>query len=177
MRGRRPAVLSAALLFAGCGGTRAAPPPIVATEGPEEAILRIARRWESRSVDKGLRSPPSPIGAFEHHVVSRIELTRGKATATEALTFSERFTLRDGTSVRCAGSVELEVGATYGRKAGEPAIELEWPAVSLARPCEPAAAPIPPFERAEGRARFVLRSDQLVGVEPPLERRTFLPVD
>lgn len=167
----------AALLLASCGGPRAAPPPVVATEGPEQAILRLANRWEARYVDKGLRSPPSPVGAFERHVVSRIELTPHEATATEVLTFSERFTLRDGTTVQCGGSVDLNVGVTYGRKAGEPAVELAWAALSHERPCEPPGAPVPPFERAEGRARFVLRSDQLVGVEPALERRTFLPLD
>jgi hypothetical protein len=160
-----------------CGGAPPAPVAAVAVEGPEDAILRIARTWEARHAEKGLRSSPSPIAAFDRQLVSRIVLAPGATTATEALTFSERFTLRDGTSVACGGSAELPVSVSYGRKAGEPALELAWPALLQPRACEPAHGGIPELERAPGRARFVLRSDQLVGVEPALEKRTFLPVD
>lgn len=160
-----------------CGGSPAPPPAAPVMEGPEDAIMRIAKRWEARYVDKGLRSPPSPVASFERHLVSRIELVRGEPSASETLSFSERFALRDGTTVNCGGTIELSIGVAYGRRAGEPALELSWPALARERPCEPANAAIPPLERQAGRARFALRSDQLVAVEPPLERRTFLPVD
>ena len=160
-----------------CGG--APPPPATAAvaEGPEDAILRIATAWEARHAEKGLRSPPSPIASFDRQFVSRITLVRGASSAPEALSVSERFVLRDGTNVACGETAELSVNVAYGRKAGEPALELSWPALAQPRACEPAHGGIPDLERPAGRARFVLRSDQLVGVEPALEKRTFLPVD
>ena len=160
-----------------CGG---APPPRPApavAEGPEDAILRVATAWEARHAEKGLRSPPSPIASFDRQLVSRITLVQGASSAPETLSVSERFVLRDGTNVSCGGNAELSVSVGYGRKAGEPALELSWPALVQPRACEPAHGAIPDLERPAGRARFVLRSDQLVGVEPALEKRTFLPVD
>lgn len=160
-----------------CGGGPATPPAAPVAEGPEDAILRIAKTWEARHAEKGLRSPPSPIAAFDRQLISRVVLAPGATTATETLTVSERFTLRDGGSVSCSGSAELPLSVAYGRKAGEPALELAWPALLQPRACEPAHGGIPELERPAGRARFVLRSDQLVGVEPALEKRTFLPAD
>jgi hypothetical protein len=146
-------------------------------EGAEDMILRIASFWEAGYSEKGLRSSPSPIASFDRKLVSRLELTRGQATATETLSGDERFTLRDASEVHCTARFDLPVSVSYGNRAGEPALELEWPALARPRPCDTPGASIPPFERAAGKARFVLRSDQLVGVEPALEKRTFLPVE
>jgi hypothetical protein len=146
-------------------------------EGPEEAIRRIASFWEARYTDKGLRSSPSPIASFDRQLVSRIELSEGQTTATESLSVEERFTLRDGGQVHCSGHFDIQVSVSYGTRSGEPALELEWPALERPRDCDTPGAAIPEFERPAGRARFVLRSDQLVGVEPALEKRTFLPVE
>lgn len=140
-------------------------------------ILRIASFWEARYSEKGLRSSPSPIASFNRALVSRLELTRGQAAATETLSAEERFTLRDASEVHCSARFDLPVLVSYGNRAGEPALELEWPALDRPRQCDTPGASIPPFQRAAGKARFVLRSDQLVGVEPALERRTFLPVE
>lgn len=171
-------VSGVALLCAGaCGGAPPAPPAAPVAEGPADAILRVAATWEARHAEKGLRSPPSPIASFDRQLVSRITLARDATTAPETLRVSERFVLRDGADVSCGADAELTVNVAYGRKAGEPALELSWPALVRPRVCEPAHAPIPDLERPAGRARFVLRSDQLVGVEPALEKRTFLPVD
>ena len=174
------AVLVAALVSASglaCGGAATPARAAAVTEGPESAILRIGSTWEARHGEKGLRSPPSPIGSFDRQLVSRVSLVRGESTATELASFTERFVLRDGGVVQCSGSQSLDVTVAYGRKSGEPAIELSWPALVLQRNCEPANAGIPQLERPAGRARFVLRSDQLVGVEPALEKRTFLPAE
>jgi hypothetical protein len=160
-----------------CAGAPATPHTAPVTEGPEDAILRIASSWEARHSDKGLRSSPSTIASFDRQLTSRVVLVPGTSTATEALAFSERFVLRDGAVVQCAGSVELQLTVSYGRKAGDAALELAWPALVHARSCEPPHTAIPKLERPAGRARFVLRSDQLVGVEPALEKRTFLPAD
>jgi hypothetical protein len=171
------ALAAVAVLTPACGGAPAAPLAAPVVEGPEDAILRIAKTWEARHSEKGLRSPPSPIAAFDRQLLSRVVLAPGATTSTEELSFSERFTLRDGANVTCAGSAEVPISVSYGRKAGEPALELAWPALTQPRACEPAHAGIPELERPAGRARFVLRSDQLVGVEPALEKRTFLPAD
>jgi hypothetical protein len=160
-----------------CAGAAGPPPAAATVEGPEAAILRIASFWEARYADKGLRSSPSPIASFDRQLVSRLELTEGQASATESLIFQERFTLRDGGEVHCSGRFDIQVSVSYGARSGEPAVELEWPALERPRDCDAPGAPIPAFERPAGRARFVLRSDQLVGVEPALEKRTFLPVE
>lgn len=168
--------LSCALELA-CSGATGPPPTAPSVESPEEAIRRIASFWEARYTDKGLRSSPSPIASFDRQLVSRIELTQGQTTAIESLSFEERFTLRDGGQVHCTGRLDLQVAVRYGARSGEPALELEWPALERPRECDTPGAPIPAFERPAGRARFVLRSDQLVGIEPALEKRTFLPVE
>jgi hypothetical protein len=151
-------------------------PNVTVSEGPEAAILRIATGWEARYAEKGLRSSPSPIASFDRQLVSRLELVAGQATTTERLSFEERFMLRDGSAVQCSGSLDAELGVAYERRAGEPTLTLTWPALERPRECNAPSVP-PVFERPAGQGRFVLRSDQLVGVEPARERRTFLPVD
>jgi len=173
---RRLAALGC-LLACGCSGATGPPPGAPGVEGPEDAILRIASFWEARYTDKGLRSSPSPIASFDRQLVSRLELTHGQLTATESLSFEERFTLRDAREVHCSGRLDHQVSVSYGVRAGEPALELDWTALSNPRTCDSPDAAIPAFEKPAGRARFVLRSDQLVGIEPALEKRIFLPVE
>lgn len=164
-------------LLAACAGASGPPPAPPSVQGPEEAIAGIGTAWEARYTDKGLRSSPSPIASFDRQLLSRLELTRGQTVALESISFQERFTLRDAREVRCQGRVDSQVNVAYGARGGEPALQLEWPALSQPRSCDDPGAPIPPFERPAGRARFVLRSDQLVGVEPALEKRVFLPAE
>jgi hypothetical protein len=177
---RRCAPAIASLICGGlldCAGASGPAPSAPVVEGPEAAILRIASFWEAHSNEKGLRSSPSPIASFERQVVSHLELTRGQTTATETLSTTERFTLRDASEVHCTARFDISVSVSYGDRAGEPALEIQWPATSGANECDRPDAAIPPFERPAGKARFVLRSDQLVGVEPAVEKRTFLPVE
>ncbi|MEY2935418.1 MAG: hypothetical protein RL033_6167 [Pseudomonadota bacterium] len=176
-RSRTLALGGALVASVACAGAAAPPPPPPTVEGAEEAIARIGSFWEARYTDKGLRSSPSPIASFDRQLVSRLELASGQPLATESLSFDERFNLRDAREVRCQGRFDIQVNVGYGMRGSEPALELDWPALSQPRQCDSADVPIPPFERPAGRARFVLRSDQLVGVEPALERRIFLPVD
>lgn len=174
---RQGRALGLGTLLGACS-TASGPPPLPpAVEGPEEAIARVGSAWEARYTDKGLRSSPSPIASFDRQLLSRLELTRGQRAATESITFDERFILRDAREVHCQGRFDIQVDVSYGTRGGESALELEWPELSQPRACDLADAPVPPFERPAGRARFVLRSDQLVGVEPALEKRVFLPVE
>ena len=168
------ALLLATSACSGASRPALAPPDV---QGPEEAIARIGSAWEARYTDKGLRSSPSPIASFDRQLVSRLELAPGQRVATESIFFEERFILRDAREVHCQGRFDVQVNVSYGERSGEPALELDWPELSQPRACDSPDAPIPPFERPAGRARFVLRSDQLVGVEPALEKRVFLPVE
>jgi hypothetical protein len=163
------------------GSSCAAPPNALRTgavaERPEAAITSIASTWEARGSEKGLRSSPSPIGSFDRQIITRLNLLSGQATATETVQLTESFVLRDGGRVQCSTSWEGELSAAYGRVAGEPALELSWPALVRPRACDLADPNLGDFERPAGRGLFVLRSDQLVGVDPGRETRTFLPVD
>jgi hypothetical protein len=177
--GQRHAVtlaLSTSLVGA-CASAPNAPLAAATTEGPESAILRIASTWEARHTEKGLLSSPSPVASFDRQVVSRLVLISGEGVATESSTFTERFVLRDGREVRCSDGFAGEVTVAYGTKAGEPALDVAWPALQHQRDCGTAEVSVPDVGRAAGRARFVLRSDRLVGVEPAREKRTFVPAD
>lgn len=164
-------------LLASCGGTPPPPPAPPVAQGPDDAILTIASRWEARHVDKGLRSKPSPIASFERTIVQRLELRKGAEESVLSSLYDERFALRDGTEVRCGTQIGIPLQVSYGRRQGEAALELGWGPLELQRACDPPDSRIPPLTEPAGRSRFVLRSDQLVGVEPPLEKRSFLPVE
>jgi hypothetical protein len=167
--------LCVAALLAGCGGGQA-PPPQTLRESPAEGILRIGRVWQARESETGFMSAPSPIATFQSDVVSHLTLA-AQGPAREKLEYSERFSLRDGRVANCATTLEQEVRLAYGLKGGVPAIELEWPQARPSRACDLPGFSAPVLERRAGRARFVLRDDRLVGVEPPGEKRSFIPVE
>lgn len=160
----------------GCAMTEPLHPPAAAQQRPEDAILTVTRNWVARYSERGLRASPSPIASFDRQLTSRLELTRGMHEANETLDFTERFVLREGGEVHCTGQVEGDVSVLYGRRSGEPALELSWPTLLGPRKCDAPLAEST-FERPAGLSRFVLRSDQLVGLGSALERRTFLPAD
>jgi hypothetical protein len=168
--------LWASCFWCACASTPASSPTRIAVERPEDALFRIASRWRAQHSEKGLRSSPSPIGAFDRQIVTRLTLARGQATATETVRVTESFLMRDGARVSCGVDWEDEVTVAYGTLRGEAALQLAWEALQRPRACEPNLA-MPPIERPAGWAHFVLRSDQLVGTDPPLEKRTFLPED
>jgi hypothetical protein len=165
----------AALLIVGCGGSQA-PPPVAQRESPAESILRIGRVWQARESETGFMSAPSPVATFKSDVLSRLTLA-DRGPGREQLEYSDRFTLRDGRVASCASTLEQEVPVAYGLKGGLPAIELEWAAAQPKRACDVPGFTPPALERRAGRARFVLRDDRLVGVEPPGEKRSFIPVE
>jgi hypothetical protein len=173
----RARVVALASLVVSCGGASQAPPPAPQREGPAESILRIGRVWQAREDETGFRTAPSPIAAFRSQIVSRLTLGSRDEPARESVRYDERLTLRDGRAASCSATIEHAAPVVYGLKAGVPAIELEWPASTVPRTCDLAGFSAPLLERAAGRARFILRDDQLVGVEPPAEKRAFIPVD
>jgi hypothetical protein len=166
----------AGCVWCACASTSGSSPTRIAVEQPEDALFRIASRWRAQHSEKGLRTSPSPIGAFDRQIVSRLSLSRGQPTATETVRVTESFLMRDEARVSCGVDWEDEVRVTYGTLRGEAGLQLAWEALQRPRACEPNLA-MPPVERPAGWAHFVLRSDQLVGIDPPLEKRTFLPED
>lgn len=164
---------TAATLLA-CGGPEEAAPPPVAVETPADEILRIGERWTSTAEERGLLSPPSPISVFVVREVSEITLAR--QSAQEELVIEEQLELRDGGALRCQTRFEHPLGVRWGRREAEAAVELRRPALRGARTCEGGSHPEPQLERTGGAARFVLRSDKLVAVEPPVDDRVYIPL-
>jgi hypothetical protein len=175
--GLRTLVLAAATSVFSCSGAETAPLSAPAREGPQEAILRIGKVWEASEEENGFRSKPSPIATFHSRVRTRLTLVPGTARAEERVEYDQRFTLQDGRSANCTASQNSTINVAYGVKAGEPGIEIAWPSAHIPRKCDAPAFPLPTLEREAGRSRFVLRADQLVAVEPPTEKRVFIPVD
>ncbi|HEX7668966.1 MAG TPA: hypothetical protein VF395_05265 [Polyangiaceae bacterium] len=166
--------LMSAWLVACGGGEPEARAPVVRESGKDQ-VLRVAHEWESRWEDKGFRSPPSRISLFASKTTSRIALSDGSSPATETLTVEESFKLTDGSEFVCRSGTETQVAAKFGDHAGETAVELRRPAVSLTRACSPPGFPEPVLELEGTAARFALRGDRLVPFAPPKERREYIP--
>jgi hypothetical protein len=139
--------------------------------------LRVAKVWQATAHDKSLRSPPSPVSVAEVGTQSTVHFSPDGKRATESLLVSERFEMHDGSEFQCETRGKLELGVSWGRRRGEAAVELARPAVMLARRCTPAGFDDAALEPAAGPARFVKRDDRLVAVEPPLEKRVYLPLE
>lgn len=167
-------VAAASLSALACGPREAAPPPRVAVETPADEILRIGERWVAHSKQRGLLSPPSPISVFVVLEESRLHLF--KEGAREEILIDEELELREGGSLRCQTQLETALEIKWGRREGEAAIEVHRPAQRAARRCVGGQHPEPFLERPASAARYVLRSDNLVGVEPPREDRVYTPL-
>ena len=145
-------------------------------ETPAEAIHRIGELWESKSISKGLRSEPSKLAMFETRMVSRIRVVPGRDWSVDALEVAEVFEMRSGLRYECRAKGDVTVKLVFGRRHGEPAVEMRRPATRLARVCNPPDYPEPEVELPEVVGRFKLSGDQLIGYDPPLEKRVYLPV-
>lgn len=167
----------AALLAVGCGGPAQPSETPVLEEDPADAVLRIGSVWESRGSEKALHSAPNPIAIQSALVVDRLELARGAAEAVETFEVEEKFQMRSGEAYRCRARAAVPVRVHFGRRDGEPALQVARPAAHAVRACDPPGFPQPERAFPEWTARFVLTGDQLVGIAPPTEQRTFLPVE
>lgn len=170
-----PALIAGATLALGCGAGE--PPPRVPIQvlGPEDEILSVSSSWESRQRDKELRSEPSSISVYEVSEVSRLEFVSGASVASELLALEEVFLMRNGQSFRCRSEQRFEVAVRFAPKGEEPAVQVQRPAATLTRVCEPPGFPEPMLSLPARISRFVLRDEQLVAFDPPLEKRLFLP--
>lgn len=170
------ALLGLAILPCGCKEKQGPAAETVQRETPEDEILRVGTRWQATEEARGFQSPPSEVSVFDTRIQSVLVFERGKKSVVEGLTASENFELRDGTRVRCEGKVEVHSRVIYGRRHGEAAIQLERPGVRIPRRCSGGVPPDAALTVPRSVARFVLRDDQLVAVEPPLEKRVYLPI-
>jgi len=141
-------------------------------ETPADEILRIGANWTSVQPIKALLSPPSPISVIRGSVTSRIHLT--KRDAEEELTIAEDVELRSGARVVCESTFRHPLSLRYGRKGGEPAVEITRPALNGRRVCQ-GPHPEPDLVAESIVTLFVLRSDQLVAIEPKTDGRSYIP--
>jgi len=167
-------LFGAALLLGltACTGQKQEAEAPVAIEGAGEELRRVAVVWNSTEPTKGILSPPSPISMF--HATTRSVVTLNRDSAQEELTIWEELELRSGTTIHCANKFVHPLTVRYGRKNGEAAVEMTRPALRGARTCD-GAHPDPNFNVPRRVARFALRSDRLVAVEPSTDKRVYLP--
>jgi len=165
--------LSLALCATGCGSAQKQEKTPVARQSSADEILRSSTSWTSGLPEEGILSPPSAISLFKNTWTSVLRLT--PTTAHETLTITENLQLRAGGELHCRTTIDHELGIRYGRRKGEAAVELWRPALNLPRSCD-GLHPEGDIQKTEARALFVLRADTLVAVEPPLEKRKYLPI-
>jgi hypothetical protein len=92
----------------------------------------------------------------------------------ETLTIDEEAQLRTGPTIRCSTEFTHDLGHRWGRKQGQAAVELVRPALHGQRHCD-LPHPEGPISEPARRALFVLRSDNLVAIEPVVDQRTYIP--
>jgi hypothetical protein len=155
-----------------CGGDEPEARAPIARETPADEVLRIGKTWTATSEQRGLLSPPSAISMFDVHELSTLEL--GPTSAREVLVVEEDLRLRNGAHLLCKTTVQRELGLRWGRRDGQAAAELSRPALSTPRVCDQAGHPEPVLQRQAGATRFVLRSDNLVAVEPATDGRVYI---
>jgi hypothetical protein len=165
-----PCALSFGLLMSGCGGGKEPPPPPIAKQTAADEVLRIGNLWTNVKPEKGILSPPSKISLFRTHRKSELRVSAG--AIIERLVIEEEIQLRDGPLIRCATQFEHQVGHRWGRKHGQAALEIVRPALNSERACDH-VHPDGSLQEPARRALFVLRSDNLVAVEPIVDKRIY----
>lgn len=160
----------------GCGGEAPKAQAPVQQQTPEQEILAMGTSWEARFRDNGLRSEPSKITVFTVDGLSTLDLTLGKAVAREGLLLEENFRMRDGRQFACRAEGVLQVQVRYFLKGDEPAVEITRPVSELTRHCDQPGFPEPTVNLGNTSSSFLLREEQLMGFDPPLEKRTYIPV-
>lgn len=161
-----------ALGLASCGGKKEGAQQPIEKETSAQEILRLGNLWTNISPDKGILSPPSAISLFR--ILRKSELRISENSIIEKLTIEEELQLREGPVIKCLTEFEHQVGHSWGRNNGEPAVEIVRPALNAARRCD-GVHPEGPIAEPAKRALFVLRSDNLVAIEPVVDQRTYIP--
>ena len=165
------AIVSLALIS--CGGNKKADAPKAEKLTAADEILRIGNLWTNVHPEKGILSPPSKISLFR--TFRKSELRMSERTILERLIIEEEAELRDGTKIRCLAQFEHQVAHRWGHHNGGAAVEITRPSLHTARSCEGGMHPEGPLSEPAKKALFVLRSDNLVAIEPALDQRTYTP--
>lgn len=165
-----------ALLVAGCGGAEPPPPAPVPHVTPREQITQLSRHWLATDETRLLLAPPSPISVQVTRSQSRIDLG-GPSGPNEELILERRFDMSDGSVTLCRLSLRAPLTATYAWRKGEPSVALHRQELAAPWQCAPTVPPGLPDQIAASVVLLVLRDDQLAVVEPPADRRQYLPVD
>jgi hypothetical protein len=160
----------------GCGGEAPVAHTAVHQQTPEDEIQAIAVSWEARFKDNGLRSEPSKISVFTVNGLSTLDFTPGKPVAREGLLLEETFRMRDGRQFVCRVEGVLQVQVRYFHKGDEPAVEVTRPVTELTRHCDQPGFPEPTVNIGSTSSSFLLREEHLMGFDPPLEKRSYIPV-
>jgi hypothetical protein len=170
---------SSALVCLAFGCASKAPPPDTAPKSvsAEDEILGVAKLWRTMEKTRGARPASNQVSTFEIEFDTSVTLLPGKGAAKETIEVRERFQMRDGRTYECTAEHSGQMKARYGRRDGEPAVELSRPPVRLVRKCQPADFYEPEIQLGAEGSRFLLRDEQLVGFQPPGEKRVFLPAD
>ncbi len=174
--GVRAGLAAMAFVVGACAGDPSEVVAPVEHETPADAIRRVGEAWAATELVKSLRSHPSPIAVYRMQAKSTVRFAAGKDWTQEHLEIDEAFEMRDGSQYVCHAEGRPRVDLAFGRRHGEPAVEMRRPATRLARVCEPPGFPDPEAELPETIARFMLKGDQLVAFDPPVEKRVYLPV-
>jgi hypothetical protein len=172
--------LASSLLVLAALGCASKPPPTQARPkhvSAEDEILTVAKVWRTLEKTRGARPEPNQVSLFEIELDTNIELVAGKGAAKEHIEVRERFEMRDGRRYTCKAEHTGQLKARYGRREGEPAVELTRPPIRLVRQCSPADFYEPEIQLGAEGSRFLLRDEQLVGFVPVGEKRVFLPAD
>ncbi|HSC89226.1 MAG TPA: hypothetical protein VLC09_18215 [Polyangiaceae bacterium] len=158
--------------LSGCAGDDHSSQTPVQQESPADEVLRIGSTWVSTAGDQKILSPPSALSMQRSQRTSTLSVTR--TTVHEDLVIEEDIELRAGGHVHCKTTFSHDLSARWGRRNGEPGVELVRPALGGARSCD-GPHPEPTYTEPARRALLLLRSDQLQVVEPTTDRRHYIP--
>jgi hypothetical protein len=159
-------------------GPKASPPDAAPKHiSAEDDILQVAKVWRNGEKTRGARPPPSKIAIFEIDFETTITLVPGKGGGEEHIEVRERFETREGRQFECRAEKTSPIRAKYGRRKGEPAVELSRPPIRLSRQCKPPDFHEPEIQLGTEGSRFLLQDERLVGFQPVGEKRVFLPSD
>jgi hypothetical protein len=178
MRRRTSApLLLAACLLASCGPKAEGPRRPDRGVTAEDEIFAAGHVWQAMEEQRGVRGAPEKIARFEIKQRSTLTLERGTHMGTERIERKEVFELRSGAVYECVAKSEMKVRVRYGRRQGNPAVEVMSPSRTLRRECRPSDFPEPEVTLPGGSSRFRLDDAQLVGFAPLSEKRVFLSME
>lgn len=163
------------LVLAGCGGREREAEAPEQRLGAEAEVLAISSVWQALEEAHGTRGPKDKIAVFDLKQRSTLTLREGQTEGEEKVELKESFEMKNGARFECRARGLVKVRVRFGRKHGEPAVEVRRPSMVLARTCQPSDFPERELQLPGSASRFLLQDEQLVGFAPPSEKRVFLP--